>query len=104
VARSTTTRRSTYRRTGYPNRSGVRHLPVDDAIPTASGGGPAGNGAALPTVTTASDQKAQAMSDEYDPWVALPEAERQRLGRHFSRLLLLAVRSTASGPSEETCR
>jgi hypothetical protein len=44
------------------------------------------------------------MSDERDPWATLPEAERQRLGRHFSRLLLLAVRSSASGPSEETCR
>jgi hypothetical protein len=37
-----------------------------------------------------------------NPWAALPEAERQRLGRHFSRLLLLAVQLSAPAPEQET--
>jgi hypothetical protein len=42
------------------------------------------------------------MSPSNNLWAALPEAERQRLGRHFSRLLLLAVQSSASVPEQET--
>jgi hypothetical protein len=44
------------------------------------------------------------VNEEGNPWAALPEADRQRLGRHFSRLLLLAVRSSTRIPVQETFR
>ena len=33
-----------------------------------------------------------------DPWAALPEADRQRLGRHFSRLVLRMIDPPAPEP------
>ena len=41
------------------------------------------------------------MSTGNDPWAALPESDRQRLGRQFSRLLLLAVRLANHTPEQE---
>ena len=104
MARSATTRRPADRCTGHPDGSALRHLCSDEAMPTSSGGFPAGDGVPLPTATTAPDQEAQALNNEDNPWAALPEADRQRLGRHFSRLLLLAVRSPARIPVQETLR
>jgi hypothetical protein len=104
VARSTATRRPADRHTGHPDRSAARHLPTDDAVPSPSGDCPAGDGSPLAKATTASDQEAQGVSADGNPWAALPEADRQRLGRHFSRLLLLAVRSSARTLAQETCQ
>jgi hypothetical protein len=102
MARSATPRRPADRRTGQPDRSPLRHLCIHEAMPSPSGGCSAGDGATVPTAPTASDQKTQALNPEDNPWAALPEADRQRLGRHFSRLLLLAVRSSARNPVQET--
>jgi hypothetical protein len=104
VARSPTPRRPADRHTGQSDRSALRHLPIDDAMPTPSGRFSAGDGAPLPTATTAPDQETQAVNEEDNPWAALPEADRQRLGRHFSRLLLLAARSSARIPVQEAFR
>ena len=104
MARSPTPRRSADRHTGQSDRSALRHLPSDDAMPTPSGRFPAEDGKPLPTAPTAPDQETQAVNEEDNPWAALPEADRQLLGRHFSRLLLLAVRSSTRIPVQETFR
>ena len=51
----------------------------------------------------ASPQKRQSkkLSPNDNLWTALPEAERQRLGRLFSRLLLFAVRLSAHLSDQE---
>jgi hypothetical protein len=104
VARSATTRRPTDCHTGHPDRLIAGHIPLNDATLTASGGRIAGDGSPLPSVTTASDQEAEPVNAPDNPWAALSEADRQRLGRHFSRLLLLAVRLSARAPTQETFR
>lgn len=104
MARSATTRRPADRRTGQPDRSAPRHHPVDDARLPPSGIGIAGDGALLPAATTAPDQEGQPVSIPDNPWAALSEADRQRFGRHFSRLLLLAVRSSARISAQEALR
>jgi hypothetical protein len=98
MARSATPRRPADRRAGQPDRSALRHLCLDEARSTPSGDFSAGDGTTLPTPPTTPDQEAQALNHEGNPWAALPEADRQRLGRHFSRLLLLAVQSSAHIP------
>jgi hypothetical protein len=104
MARSPTSRRSADCRTGQAHRSGARHIPHDDTSSTPASSDPAGDGAPVPTLTTAPDQGPQSVSAPDNPWVALAEADRQRLGRHFSRLLLLAVQSSARTLEPETSR
>lgn len=98
MARSATARRPTNRRTGRPDRSALRHLCSNEAMPTPSGRFSTGDGATVPTATAAPDQETPALNHQDNPWAALPEADRQRLGRHFSRLLLLAVQSSTRIP------
>jgi hypothetical protein len=104
VARFATPRRPTDHHTGHPDRLIAGHIPLDDATLTASGERLAGDGSPLPSVATASDQEAQPLSAQDNPWTALPEADRQRFGRHFSRLLRLAVQSSSRAPTQETFR
>ncbi len=102
MARSATPQRPADRRTGYPDGSTRGHFCLDAARPASASGLSAGDGAAVPTATATLDQKTQALNHEDNPWAALPEADRQRLGRHFARLLLLAVRSSPRIPVPET--
>ncbi len=104
MARSATARRPARCRTGQSHRSGPRHLPSDDAAFTSASSDPAGDGAPVPTLTTAPDQGPPSVSAPDNPWSALAEADRQRLGRHFSRLLLLAVQSSARTLEPEISR
>lgn len=100
MARSATSRRPANRRIGRLDRSADRDVPLDSATPTPPTGSAPGDGAALPTAPPTEDQT-QAMSTGNDPWAALPESDRQRLGRQFSRLLLLAVRLANHTPEQE---
>lgn len=104
MARSPTARRTADCRTGQSHRPGARHISRDDTSFTPASSDPAGDGAPVPTLTTAPDQEPQPVSVPDNPWAALAEADRQRLGRHFSRLLLLAVQSSARTPEPETYR
>jgi hypothetical protein len=104
MARSPTAQRPTDCRTGQSHRPAARHIPSNDPPFTPASGGPAGDGAPVPTLTTTPHQEPQSVSAQDNPWAALAEADRQRLGRHFSRLLLLAVQSSAPSPEQETCR
>jgi len=58
----------------------------------------------MPTLATTPDQGPPSVSAPDSPWSALAEADRQRLGQHFSRLLLLAVQSSARTLAPETSR
>jgi hypothetical protein len=55
----------------------------------------------LPAAPTTPDQEGQPVNTPDNPWAALSQADRQRLGRYFSRLLLLAVQSPACNPAQE---
>jgi hypothetical protein len=104
VARSAATRWSAERSTGHPDRSSSRHILGDDDGFSASGIHIGGDGSPLPAATPEPDQEGRPVSTQDNPWAALSEADRQRLGRHFSRLLMLAVRSAAHNYEQETLR
>jgi hypothetical protein len=102
MARSSTSRRTTDRRPGQSDRPVAGDLPFDDTPPTPSGECPPGDGSPVPTVAASSNQETQDLIDARDQWAALSQVDQQRLSRHFSRLVLLAVHASAFSVKEET--
>lgn len=93
MACSTIARRATGRRTGSLDRPAWQHLPIAREPTATSCSGAAAIG---PTVSASPARPAdEGMSSEPTPvgcWHLLPEAERERFGLRFSRLVLKALR------------
>jgi hypothetical protein len=94
VARSSIARRPAGDRTGTLDRPFRKHVPIDIESTAATG---SGLGAAGPMVSThAVHPVLEEAITEVTPasfWALLPEAERERLGLRFSRLVLKALRT-----------
>ena len=94
MARTSTARRPTGNGTGTLDRPLRQHIPIDRESTAASGSGP---GAVGPVVSaTAVHPVLEGAITEVTPagfWALLPEAERERLGLRFSRLVLKALRT-----------
>ncbi len=102
MARSQTSRRPAHRRTGQLDRPAGQLVPFDASSPTPFGNGTTGDSTPVPESSATPDQGPQPLSPQINPWAELPEAERQRLGRHFSRLVLLAIQSSVPASAKET--